>query len=83
MTKGELGEKIKQSITTGEGWCDKSAHLPMKDIADVLESIGMSEEDFESNGWAWDWAMNLSFDGKRYALYGSGYDGGLNFEAIE
>lgn len=85
MNKEEFLENIKKVIKTGEGWKDKSAHLPVRNAINWLEEIGIIEADdsFESNGWSWDWWTTLTFDGKNYFLSGSGYDGGLSFELIK
>ena len=50
-------------------------------IADYLEEEGLTQDDFDSNGWDWDFWMRYDYkNGKKYILSGSGwYNRGLTF----
>lgn len=53
-------------------------------VDEYLKSVGCKEEDFESNGWDWDFWMTYSKDGKKFILAGSGwYNNGLSFSKSE
>lgn len=50
------------------------------DIDTYLKEEGLKQEDFESNGWYWDFWKEYTKDGKTYILGGSGwYNNGLSF----
>lgn len=70
-----------EKILSGELESFKTPNLESPDKADqVLKSLGFQQEDFDSNGWRWDFWMNYSKDGSIYTLSGSGwYNNGLTF----
>lgn len=74
--KKEIDRVIKGEITGA-----KSKILVSPDEVDkYLTSLGFVQEDFDSNGWSWDFWMSYSKDGIRYTLSGSGwYNTGLVF----
>jgi hypothetical protein len=43
-----------------------------------LEELGAEEsDDFDTNGWQYDYWIKLEYNGKKYCLSGSGYYGNL------
>ena len=55
-----------------------------EDVGQYLKSVGLEQEDFDSNGWDWDFWMTYSKDSKKYTLSGSGwYNRGLTFSRDE
>lgn len=45
-----------------------------------LQSIGLEQGNFDSNGWDWDYWMEYIKDDKYYVLSGSGwYNNGISF----
>ncbi len=69
------------ALLNGEFDAFKTGDLISPDKADqVLKSLGFEQEDFDSNGWDWDFWMGYSKDGVEYTLGGSGwYNNGLSF----
>lgn len=77
-------EEFKQQIVrllNGKFDAFKTSNLIVPDKADqVLKSLGFQWEDFDSNGWDWDFWVTYSKDGNKYTLSGSGwYNNGLAF----
>jgi hypothetical protein len=51
---------------------------------DVIEYVtkelkGKHKEDWDTNGWQWDYWMDFEIDNEKYTLSGSGYYGGATF----
>jgi hypothetical protein len=55
------------------------------EIDDLLESKGLVQEDFDSNGWSWDfWVTYKDKSDNKFILSGSGwYNRGLSFSKYE
>lgn len=66
---------------TEEQWKDNEAHFPVENICNAIAEIdGVDKvDDFESNGWQYDWWQYFTYKSKRYGLAGSGHYGGLHF----
>ena len=45
------------------------------DIDSYLQTKGVEQGDFDSNGWDYDFWMTYTFEDKRYTLAGSGWYG--------
>lgn len=54
---------------------DNSAVSP---IANALEKLGatVDHDNFDTNGWQWDWWLPAKYQGKKISLSGCGYYGG-------
>ncbi len=49
-------------------------------VEDIFDSLNISSnDDFESNGWQWDYCFSGTFEEKTIKISGSGYYGGLGF----
>jgi hypothetical protein len=74
-------KKEIEKVINGEVEFAQSKTLISPDEADkYLQSIGFEQEEFDSNGWDWDFWMGYSKDEKSYVLSGSGwYNDGLSF----
>ena len=94
LTETELNAvmpHLQRVVETGEPWEDETLHFPAGlIIAAVLKLDGMTkrprgadDDDFETNGWDWDWWQHFLHNGTGYTLHGSGFYGGLSFEREE
>lgn len=65
---------------TTETWKAK-LHFPAGALVQEAEKAGFTthQDDMSTNGWQWDWWIDMEKDGVRYTLGGSGYYGGLQF----
>lgn len=74
-------KKQIQKVIDGEVNSVRSENLISPDVVvDYLESIGFEDEDIDTNGWDWDFWINLSKEGKKFVLSGSGYyNRGISF----
>ena len=83
LTKEEkdyLIQNIMSVLETGEEWEDEIFHQPVGAIIQALEEIDgveVDEDGFDTNGWQWDWWQRFNYNGKVFALFGSGWNGGL------
>ncbi len=50
-------------------------------VKNSLKNMGfVSEEDWDTNGWQWDWFETWKKDGRYFVAYGQGHDGTCGFE---
>lgn len=79
--KAELLPKIEAVLNGGPEWEDENAHYPAGLIIESIETIDGVEklDNFDSNGWQWDWWQGFTHGGKEYCLAGSGHHGGHAF----
>lgn len=80
----EFKEDI-QKVLNGELQHVKSSILlSPKDVHEYLESIGLEQGDFDSNGWDWDFWMSYTKGDEEFTFSGSGWDNtGLTFSKDE
>lgn len=76
----QMTEKI-QTVLDGEEERVALHYISPSTAVKYLNNIDGVEnlEDFDSNGWDWDFWMGFEFEGAKYTLAGSGYQGTLNF----
>ncbi len=74
--KKEIDKVLSGEITTTESLTLVSPH----EVDAYLTEEGLTQGDFDSNGWDWDFWMSYYKNGKKYFLAGSGwYNRGLSF----
>ena len=51
-------------------------------IFKIIKSMGIEidEDEFETNGWQYDYWQNITHNNKKYVIHGSGYYGNLTIE---
>ena len=63
-----------QSVLDGEKNSVKLFYARPHDVVQIVENLGgKDEQDFDQNGWQWDYWMYFSYENKRYMLAGDGY----------
>ncbi len=74
-------KKEIDKVLRGEIKTTTSHTLISPDAVDsFLKEEGVKQDDFDSNGWDWDFWMGYHKDDKKYTLSGSGwYNTGLTF----
>jgi hypothetical protein len=80
LAKAALLKGVQTVLETGKEWKDPTLHLPVELAIEAISDSGFENLDnFETNGWDYDWWQSFEYVGKRYTLHGSGYYGGLSF----
>lgn len=68
--------KLIQKVLDG---IEDSVQFPFvspDEASQIIEKLGaIDNEDFDSNGWDWDWWKEFTLGDKEYILGGSGYYG--------
>lgn len=81
--KKQLIENMKIAINKVINGEQKSVSLDgiyPNDVKEYIEELGGEDlQEFDSNGWQWDFWMYFLYNGQRYMLAGSGYFGDLTF----
>ena len=56
-------------------------HFPLGLLLQTLEEDGFDTflDEMDTNGWQWDYWVNVEKDGKEFTVGGSGYYGGFAF----
>lgn len=75
---------IPEVLKVVKGEVDKwesELHFPVCTLCNVLEENGFDTalEDLETNGFQWDWWLEIEFEDNLYVISGSGFYGGLTF----
>jgi hypothetical protein len=88
MKKGtQLTVKLKveiDKVIIGDENEFQSDILCANEISEYLkEKYGVEKEDFDSNGWDYDFWIYYTINDKKYMLSGSGYYGGITFSKNE
>ena len=79
--KDELKKQVKdlmiqdiQSVINGEKENVSLLYTRPNDIIKYIKSLGgSSQDDFDTNGWQWDYWFNITLDGNKYSVSGDGY----------
>ncbi|HSE99857.1 MAG TPA: hypothetical protein VLA48_03090 [Nitrososphaeraceae archaeon] len=72
----EIDKVLSGEITLAQSHTLISPHK----VDEYLKSESCEQEDFDSNGWNWDFWMTYSKDDKKFTLSGGGwYNNGLTF----
>jgi hypothetical protein len=70
----ELMESSIQQVLKGEKKSVKLHYCRPNDVIEYIERIGGEDlEDFESNGWKWNYFLKVEHNGIKYELSGDGY----------
>ena len=82
MTKKEVKEQVKkwmiddiQSVIQGEKENVELLYCRPADVQEYITSIGGELDDFETNGWQWDYWVKVKIGESNYMLSGDGYYG--------
>lgn len=81
LTK-EVKEQIKAEIKkllTGEIEQVEIDTIPPSKLGDLIEEYGgiVLNDDFDTNGWDYDYWLPFTYNGVRYTIFGGGYYGGV------
>jgi hypothetical protein len=69
----EMEKKIK-SVLDGEKTEVTLYYVRPNDVIRCVEKLGgKDEEEFDSNGWQWDYWLYFTYKDNRYSLGGDGY----------
>ena len=80
----EVIPHMEEVCKTKQTWKGK-LHFPVGALVQEAEKAGFTvhQDDMSTNGWQWDWWIDMEKDGERYTLGGSGYYGGIRFFVAE
>lgn len=86
--KEELKEYYKESIKkviSGEAeGIEFKTWLAPDTVRDICEELGLTYKDeFDCNGWIWDFWDQYEYNGESYTLAGTGYYGSMAFSKNE
>ena len=91
IDKDEIKSKVKeamiqdiQSVLDGTIKQIGLLYVRPNDIIVYIESIGgKNNDDFETNGWQWDYWLTLTIDNKKYSISGDGYYGDTVYFSLD
>ena len=72
----EIRDYAQNPNKDGKSW--EAGHVPIQEIINIMESEDWKEEEFDSNGWQYDWWLTMSKGNIVATFSGSGYYGGLS-----
>jgi hypothetical protein len=84
--KEQLLQEMREGIdkvVSGEIQSFRSGFLPPSEFVDYIEGKYSQQDDFDTNGWDYDYWIRFTINDKKYTVYGSGYYGGVTFAVRE